>query len=713
MAIKIGNKDIIAIFKGDKEITEVFRGTDQVFASKTEAPTLSFVSATETSITLRIFNNDKDNLTDIEISYASQTFTQGSLSIGTGLTQDFTIQNLTPGISFNFIAIADANGKGFSDNSNTITNSTLANKTPDINFISATTSALTFTFKNNNGVQSNIRTTITSGSSPSTVLANSTLSVPNLGAGLTSTNITFSGLNSFSTHTVAAKAEISGNLSGQATSTQTTINLAPTVTFLSRTQTSINMRFTNNNNVSSTIRRAIGTSCQNITTSTGGSSVGAGLTVDQNFTGLVINTSYCITARADIGGNLSNQAQSTQSTLSNQTPTINFISVTSSSLTFSFTNNNSVSANIRTTFTAGGSATNVTASSTISASGLGSGATSSNVTFSGLAAFSTHTVAARAEISGNLSGQASTSATTNQAAPSIALVGRTQNSINMRFTNNNSVTSTIRRAIGTSCQTVTTSTSGSSVSSGSTVDQNFTGLAINTSYCITARADISGSLSDQASSTQSTLANQTPTITFVSATSSVLNFNFRNNNNITANIRTTIAAGSSASNVTASSTLSVSNLGANTTSGTIGFTNLGAFSTHTVAARAEIGGNLSGQASNTRTTDQAAPSISILSSSLTSLFVRFTNNNSVTSTIRRAIGTSCQTITAGTSGSSVTTGATVDQTFSSLTPGTSYCVSARADISGNLSGQTNQNGSTNSLTRPTISQVSRGVNNIT
>lgn len=225
MGLKKGNTNILAVFKGTTPIKEIYKGENRAFASQTEAPTISFVTAddTQTSLKIRVLNNDSDNLTDISISYSGGPFTQGSLSIASGQTQDFTITGLVPGTSYTFIATADANGKGFSENSNSITRSTLTNQTPTINFQNVTLDAINYTFTNNNKVPANIRTTLVSGSTASNVTGSSTISVSALAGETTSGNVSFSGLGQNSTRTLATKAEINGNLSGQATDTRTTL----------------------------------------------------------------------------------------------------------------------------------------------------------------------------------------------------------------------------------------------------------------------------------------------------------------------------------------------------------------------------------------------------------------------------------------------------------------------------------------------------------
>lgn len=237
MAIKIGDKKIAKIKKGSTEVKEVATGSTRTFISSTEIPTLSFVSKSQTKITLRILNNDSDNLTDIQIDYNGQSFTQGSLSIPSGQNQDFTITGLDPNTNYDFTAIADANGKGFSEQSNTINQSTLAMQTPDITFVSRTVTSLNYTFKNNNDEPANIRTTITSGSSASNVTASSTISVSDLDADTTSGSISFTGLSENTTYSIGARSEIGGHLSNQSSATNTTLDITYSI---SANDTSIN-----------------------------------------------------------------------------------------------------------------------------------------------------------------------------------------------------------------------------------------------------------------------------------------------------------------------------------------------------------------------------------------------------------------------------------------------------------------------------------------
>jgi hypothetical protein len=201
--------------------------------AKTKAPTLAFVSKTQTSITLSITNNDKAPLTDIEIRYNSTSFTQGSLSITSNTSENFEITGLEIDTEFNFIATADANGKGFSKDSNTITESTLINQAPDVTFVSRTHNSLTYGFKNKNGVSANIKALINSGTgAPPNVTTSTETIISNLGAGLT-LNHTFTGLTQNTNYRVGARAEINNNLSGQTDSAAVAtigynISLSPT-----------------------------------------------------------------------------------------------------------------------------------------------------------------------------------------------------------------------------------------------------------------------------------------------------------------------------------------------------------------------------------------------------------------------------------------------------------------------------------------------------
>jgi hypothetical protein len=201
MSIKIGNKNIEKIFQGTKELREVILGSNRFFIMRTEAPSLAFVSRTQTSVTLEITNNDPEDLTDIEIRYGSTSFIEDSLSISPTNSQEFTITGLTTDTGFNFIATGKAGDKRTSNDSNTVQQNTLAIATVDGTLSSRTATTLNFTFLNNNSVPVNVRNSFTAGSTASSVDENSNILIENLGAGLSGT-ATFSSLAAASTHTL-------------------------------------------------------------------------------------------------------------------------------------------------------------------------------------------------------------------------------------------------------------------------------------------------------------------------------------------------------------------------------------------------------------------------------------------------------------------------------------------------------------------------------
>jgi hypothetical protein len=147
------------------------------------------------------------------------------------------------------------------------------------------------------------------------------------------------------------------------------------------------------------------------TTSSSGTSVGAGATSGNlSFSSLAPNTSYSIRAKADISGNLSATGSRNISTTAQTAPTINSVSVTESSVTFTVKNNNSVTSTIR-------RAINANPTTASPGTSLGAGATSGNLSFTGLNSSTTYSVRAASDISGNLSSVTSINMATSSPAP--------------------------------------------------------------------------------------------------------------------------------------------------------------------------------------------------------------------------------------------------------------------------------------------------------
>jgi hypothetical protein len=296
MAIKIGNNNIIAIFKGTNTIKEAYKGTVPVFVSGTNAPTLSFVSATQGSITLRVFNNDPDTVTFTEIRYGGQTFTS-ALTINSQATRDFVITDLIPNTSFTFIANVDADGKGLSEDSNQEVRSTLAHVNPSFFATSSpNSSTVSFRVTNNNSIQSTIRYAV-SGSNPTT-----SSSGVSLAPGATSGNINVGGQPANSTRTVRIAADVNNVLSGIVSTTITTMMATtanPTVIFRSRTKNQVQYDLRNNDSSTATITFGTNNPPTQQTVS-----LGAGATSSNNYTitGLSPRTQTTVFAQAQASG---------------------------------------------------------------------------------------------------------------------------------------------------------------------------------------------------------------------------------------------------------------------------------------------------------------------------------------------------------------------------------------------------------------------------
>jgi hypothetical protein len=181
---------------------------------KTEAPTITLVTQRQTQIVVRVTNNDQDAVIFTTISYGSSTFISTDTINANGGTRDFTITGLAINSAVSFIANVDS-GKGLSKNSNTLNTSTLDQVAPTISNITATGNSITFRVKNNNLESSVIRASLDSdpiiSSNPNVTLA----------AGATSGDLTFTGLQEFTTYSLRAAAFIT-DISGPVETTSVT-----------------------------------------------------------------------------------------------------------------------------------------------------------------------------------------------------------------------------------------------------------------------------------------------------------------------------------------------------------------------------------------------------------------------------------------------------------------------------------------------------------
>jgi predicted DNA binding protein len=187
MAIKIGNNNIAAIFKGNVEIKEIYRGNELVFVSGTEAPTISFVSAQQTTVTISVLNNDPDTLTFVRITHGATT-QDFNVSIASNTSGNVVVTGLDISNNYNFVANVDADGKGLSEDSNTLNASTIAVQSPTFSNFSQTQTSITFRVNNPNSIAGTVF--YARDADPNTGSASSAI-----GANGQTGNLSFAGLN--------------------------------------------------------------------------------------------------------------------------------------------------------------------------------------------------------------------------------------------------------------------------------------------------------------------------------------------------------------------------------------------------------------------------------------------------------------------------------------------------------------------------------------
>jgi hypothetical protein len=190
---------------------------------KTEPATLSFVSKNEISITLGVLNNDDEPLTSLTITGGEATFTESNVNIAPNTTQNFTIPNLIPNKTYNFIATVKVDIKPISNNSNTITETTTAQTMPTFSNVSSTSNSITFRVKNENSVPTTIRYSL--GSDPTSGSLGVTLD-----AGITSGDLSFTGLSASTPYSIRARGDLNTNLGPVRSQSVTTQAPPPTFT---------------------------------------------------------------------------------------------------------------------------------------------------------------------------------------------------------------------------------------------------------------------------------------------------------------------------------------------------------------------------------------------------------------------------------------------------------------------------------------------------
>jgi hypothetical protein len=335
---------------------------------------------------------------------------------------------------------------------------------PIITFISKTDTSLTFTIRNEDDEQAIVYYELEDNTpdSSSIILSGST----------TSSNVVFSGLTPDTSYTLYVWANaFNKSVSQVAESTQTTtrVTVAPTITFISKTFNSITFNITNNDSETSTIYYQ-----QNVTPPTTNSVVVNAGQTSSNLTisGLTKQTSYTVYAQAQANNRLLSSVVSfTETTPDFPTltnPTITFVSATANSISFTLTNNASVSANIYYEHSDTTPDANFVT--------LGAGVTSSTLTISGLNASTSYTIYAQAQqTNNNPSGVVSTTQSTPAPVPTYS--GSPLNFFPSTFANYglefNTTTEQIRVTTFLGVSRRITATGGRSIFQGVTYDRTF------------------------------------------------------------------------------------------------------------------------------------------------------------------------------------------------------------------------------------------------
>ena len=405
--------------------------------------------------------------------------------------------------------------------------------------------------------------------------------------------------------------------------------------------------------------------------------------------GLTSGDTYTIYAMAysTVSGLYSSYNSITATTLRvPSVPTVTFVSSTFYTTTFTIKNNSAFSCLMSYKLNSG---------TLVSYGSLGAGATSSNITISSLSSGTTYTAYASAyyDFTTSAYGSADVSTMVAPIKPTLTLVSA--NIYNIQFTvkNNNAYTLVIHYGMTPS------TTSGSiSVAAGQTsAVQSITGLSANTTYNIYARSYYSPvySLNDSFS-TRTALLPAAPTISTVSASVAGVTFKVKNNNAYASTVYYGTTALTTSGNVS---------LAGGATSDTLTISSLTPATAYYVYSRTNAEGSYSSNAFSYFTTlaAPAAPTLTLLSKTLTSFTIRIKNNSSYTNDVR-VDGTYS---TLGTY--SLASGATTDKTYSGYSANSRETFTAYAKIEGVTSSVSNvldQYTYANPVA-PTITQVSK------
>lgn len=183
-----------------KSISQIASNT-QTTDNSTIAPTITYVSKTFDSITFTVKNNESESAT-IFYENGNAIPTANSITLNAGQTSgNLTISGLNKNTSYTIYAQALIGTRNRSTavsfTQTTLDWETLAN--PTITFVSATSSSLTFTLRNNAVVSADIYYELDDTTPDANFVT--------LGAGSTSSNITISGLNPSTSYIIYAQAQ--------------------------------------------------------------------------------------------------------------------------------------------------------------------------------------------------------------------------------------------------------------------------------------------------------------------------------------------------------------------------------------------------------------------------------------------------------------------------------------------------------------------------
>jgi hypothetical protein len=633
-------------------------------------PTIAFVSkastTTTSTITWSVTNNTAASGTIyylIDTSPSTSTGLNSTAAIGSSATINITSGNLTPNTTY-YLHVYIGNNASFYDSaivhSAGVVSEKLILATPSIVFASRTTTSLIFTVTNNDTSEAvNISGTLNGVTQTATNVAfnGGTGSLTFTGLAV---NTTYNTSNVFAVDNAGANKLQSANAINTNGTTDRLTFTNPTITFLSRTSTTntstITWTVTNNTAVAATVYYLIDT---NPSTSTGLSntvSVSSSGTVNITSGNLTPGTSYYLhvylAATNYYDSSVVHSAAQAAQLFKSVIPTVAFLSATINSVTFRFTNNDTVNSVITATFNGETKST-----SSISASATSdltwTGVTTTGLSTSNVSALSTGKIASdnAANAVGTLRTEAP-SAVYNQASSTTTVVAFT-------LTQNDSTAGTITWAIKSGGVTKASGTTASLADNATAVvTYTASGTELSTSplvYVCEATATATGhSLSDLTTSGNGFIIAAAPTAALSVASDGLSLTATLTNNDLSAATADSV----SSSNITGLSLGSMTANGGQTTDAAT-VTTVG--TTVSFFAKAAVTNKITSANSNTASIAAAStPTVAFLSATTNSITFRFTNNDASTGTIYA-------TFNGETKNFSVANGATSDQTWTGVT----------------------------------------------